>query len=65
MADEMHPFGSLNSAYCPHCDEDRLAGEFEFVGLVSELGNLPRFRCKKCGKTFETILHILPNETNE
>jgi len=65
MTDDAGYFES-NLVYCPPCDEDRLAGEFEFIGLISELGNLPRFRCKKCGKTFETLPpDILPFETNE
>ncbi|TWT34218.1 hypothetical protein [Blastopirellula retiformator] len=51
---DLQPF-ETDLVYCPNCDEDRFTGEFDFVGLVEELGNIPRFRCKKCGKEFETL----------
>lgn len=51
---DFEPF-EPNIVYCPNCDEHRVTGEFEFVGLVEELGNIPRFRCKKCGKEFEKL----------
>ena len=41
--------------YCPYCDEFREPSEFEYLGLVKELGNIPRFRCKTCAKVFETL----------
>ncbi|MEK6237889.1 MAG: hypothetical protein N2C14_24525, partial [Planctomycetales bacterium] len=44
-----------NIVYCPNCDEVREADQFEFLGLVQELGNIPRFRCKICSGQFETL----------
>jgi hypothetical protein len=59
------PF-ETNLVYCPHCDEDRFAGELEFLGLVSVLCNTPRFRFNTCCNAFETLPpNVLPLETNE
>jgi hypothetical protein len=41
--------------YCPSCDTVRPESDVEFIELVPELGNVARFRCKKCGNTFEEL----------
>lgn len=55
-----------SAEFCPHCEDVRTKEDFEFLGLVVELGNIPRFRCKVCGKTFETLPpSIVPEHPNE
>lgn len=44
-----------NFCYCPHCDEIRNREQFEFVGLVPELGNIARYHCLVCDRTFELL----------
>lgn len=44
-----------NLVYCPECDEIYDYDRFEYLGIVAELGNVPRYRCKKCGRVFETL----------
>ena len=65
MSDEpLPPWGmDANLVYCPHCDSLLERAEFEWVGMVPEIGNLPRYRCLKCNETFETLPpDVLPTD---
>lgn len=44
-----------NIVYCPGCDQDLKEGEFEFLGLIEELGNVIRYRCRVCSHEFDTL----------
>ena len=34
---------------------ENIVGKFEFVELVPEFGNCPRYRCNQCGSVFTTL----------
>jgi hypothetical protein len=44
-----------NLKFCPTCEEVRASSDFDFLGLVPEVGNLPRYRCHRCGSVFEQL----------
>ncbi|MEI8383831.1 MAG: hypothetical protein WCJ09_27195 [Planctomycetota bacterium] len=44
-----------NVHFCPSCDKDGPETDFEFIGLVPELGNIARYRCKICEAVFEEL----------
>ena len=44
-----------NLVYCPTCTTERTTGEFEYLCVVPELGNLVRYRCTVCGDSFTEL----------
>ncbi len=44
-----------NILFCPGCDDLLEIAQFEFLGLVEELGKLARYRCKVCQTVFEML----------
>lgn len=48
------PF-KADSTYCPTCEDFVASEQIEFLGLIPDLGNIPRYRCMKCGNMFEAL----------
>ena len=44
-----------NMQSCPKCEEVLDSDEFDFLGLIEELGNVARFRCHRCQTVFDTL----------
>ncbi|MCA9046566.1 MAG: hypothetical protein KDA69_19720, partial [Planctomycetaceae bacterium] len=51
--------------FCPHCDCFYKPNEFQYLGMVAELGNVYRFRCNRCSQTFETLPPSFPFNPND
>ena len=41
--------------FCPKCEDVFDSDEFDFLGLIKELGNVTRFRCHHCRTEFDAL----------
>lgn len=56
-----HESFEIDVVFCSNCEALRNPGEFEYLGHVVELGNIPSFRCNMCGAVFEMIIDVMPD----